>query len=122
MKRSSTMITPGGAKRRTYTSASTRRNLALRVAKLESQTEWKSKDFYKIEESGTFIWNGAGSVTPIFELASGSGPDERVGRKVTVKSIQLQWGCLNRTVSNTSGTAALVPVRTMIVYDKQPTT
>lgn len=88
----------------------------MRVARLEKSTEWKAKDFYKPTTSADPLWSTAGVVTPIFELSSGSGPDQRIGRKVTIKSIQLHWGLENETVRN-DGT--VLPVRTMIIYDKQ---
>ncbi len=95
--------------------------LAKRVAKLEKQTEWKSKDFFAVSTDGAQLWNPSGTVTPIFQLATGAGPDERVGRKVTVRSIQLHWGCLNENLFNTDTDPErrLNPVRTMIVFDKQ---
>lgn len=91
-------------------------SLAMRVARLEKATEWKAKDFYKTSSQSDPIWNTAGVVTPIFELSSGSGPDQRIGRKVTIKSIQLHWGLENRTVT---ADGSVFPVRTMIIYDKQ---
>ncbi len=115
------MITPGGEPRKFYRSSHSRNALAMRVAKLESQTEWKSKDFFGNSTTGNQLWKDTGTVTPIFQLATGAGSDERVGRKVTIRSIQLHWGCLNDTVeSSTEPVDRLFnPVRTMIVYDKQ---
>ena len=91
-------------------------NLSMRVAALESATEWKSKDFY----SPTNTWLSNGVVTQIFELAEGAGSDERVGRKVKIKSIQLHFTVINRLRTATASvTTELRPVRTMLVYDKQ---
>ncbi len=118
VKRTMSFTTPVKSKRmKTFGRGPTTNTLAKRVAKLESQTEWKSKDFYA-ESSVTNVWTDAGRVIPIFEPLSGSGPDERVGRKVTVRSIQLQWGVISDTNTTTENTE-LQPIRTMIVYDKQ---
>ncbi len=118
VKRSMSFSTPVKSKRqKTFGRTPTTNTLAKRVAKLESQTEWKSKDFYA-ESSVQAVWTNGGRVISIFEPASGSGSDERVGRKVTVRSIQLHWGLVNDS-NTTVATAELFPVRTMIVYDKQ---
>ena len=114
VKRAMSFSTPVKSKRKkTFGKGPTTKSLAYRVAKLESQTEWKSKDFY----STTSKWTGAGTVTPIFDLAAGTGPDDRIGRKVTIRSVQLHWGLLNDSVATT--TPQISPARTMIVYDKQ---
>lgn len=114
VKRTLSFTTPMKSKRqKTFGKGPTTKSLAVRVAKLEAQTEWKSKDFYSTANT----WTGAGSVTSIFDLAAGAGPDDRIGRKVTVRSIQMHWGLRNEAVSTNN--PQLNPVRTMIVYDKQ---
>ncbi len=104
---------PGSDKRAFKRPAPTTSSLAYRVAKLESSTEWKSKDFYRV---GT-TWTQAGEVTSVFSLAQGAGSDQRIGRKVKIRSVQFHFIHRNPVLNITAG--GLWPSRTMIVYDKQ---
>ncbi len=107
---------PSSDRRHFKKPAPTTSSLAYRVAKLESSTEWKSKDFYRVGNS----WDIAGTVTSIFSLAQGAGSDQRIGRKVKIRSVQLRFVCQNEIRRTTSGASdGLWPSRTMIVYDKQ---
>ncbi len=104
---------PGSDKRHFKKPAPTTSSLAYRVAKLESSTEWKSKDFYRV---GT-TWTQGGEVTSIFSLAQGAGSDQRIGRKVKIRSVQLRF--IHRSNVLDAAGVGLWPSRTMIVYDKQ---
>ncbi len=107
---------PGSDKRHFKKPAPTTSSLAYRVAKLESSTEWKSKDFYRVGNT----WTSSGEVTSIFSLAQGAGSDQRIGRKVKIRSVQLRFIARNQTLKSESITPqGLWPTRTMIVYDKQ---
>ncbi len=107
---------PGSDKRHFKKPAPTTSSLAYRVAKLESSTEWKSKDFYRV---GT-TWTTSGEVTSIFSLVQGAGSDQRIGRKVKIRSVQLRFIVRNQTRKTESlSPNGLWPTRTMIVYDKQ---
>ncbi len=107
---------PGSDKRHFKKPAPTTSSLAYRVAKLESSTEWKSKDFYRV---GT-TWTTSGEVTSIFSLVQGAGSDQRIGRKVKIRSVQLRFIVRNDTRKTESlSPNGLWPTRTMIVYDKQ---
>lgn len=58
--------------------------------------------------------NTTGSVTLIPSIPQGSATNERIGRKVTLKSIQMR----GYAVSN--ATTLVTYCRVMIVYDRQP--
>ncbi len=105
---------PGSDKRHFKKPAPTTSSLAYRVAKLESSTEWKSKDFYRVGST----WTQSGEVTSIFSLVQGAGSDQRIGRKVKIRSVQLRF-VLNNFILQTAAGSGLWPTRTMIVYDKQ---
>ncbi len=109
---------PGSDKRHFKKPAPTTSSLAYRVAKLESSTEWKSKDFYRVGST----WTQSGEVTSIFSLAQGAGSDQRIGRKVKIRSVQLRFIVNNLSLRSTLPSApadGLWPTRTMLVYDKQ---
>jgi len=83
-------------------------------SRLSHVGELKNVDF----SGAAFL--SAGSTTASLEglingVAVGAGTDQRVGRRVTMKSLWVRW---NFTMQSTSvGTS---PFRILIVYDKQP--
>lgn len=113
--RSVTIVSSSGARAKARQStarsaqqASRRLNTASRGLRL-SRTELKSLDV-----SGSPVLDTTGEVVLLNGLAPGSGINQRIGRQVHLKSVELHC-----TAQATAGTGVDQAARIMVVYDSQ---
>lgn len=66
--------------------------------------------------SGTSTW---ASPQLLNGISQGPGSDERIGRKITLKSQLFRW-VFSVTGTPTAGTHTVAPIRVVIFYDKAP--
>lgn len=64
---------------------------------------------------GSYSLSDGGSITLLNEVPQGAGVSERVGKKITLKSLQFRGRALNNS------DAVINDVAVVIVYDKRPT-
>jgi len=88
--------------------------LVTQAARLSGRTASKETGYVDIAATG-YALDTTGSVTLLNTIAQGSSVNQRVGKKIILKSIQSRGNMTN------NGTASANDVAYMIVYDKRPT-